>query len=363
VKYDEYKALEFILAARFPVSTKDVLHHLNETIDGFSARQGKDGGLKNTQNWLKNFANDEHFSRMIEVVEDGSGKTYKGVESSKLQKPEMGIEQACSLLMSDKHLSALAPTRLFQSQQEYRDLINRAEAVVAKHQRFRIRNRKNVGDFMNRITVMQRGQRLIGAPVDHRVLECIATCILQQRCINLTYHKKKRILHPFGIVFRQPKIYLLAVDTETLMSQGRSRIRPRQWLCNRIEEASVSREPHQVPEDFNVDDYVNEGYLDVRALQDRPDEPSKFTLKLRFPAVDNERLIRDICEYPLSVDQRLERESLSDSFVLTIPDMRATHSLIEWLMGRMDQVEVLLPLRLREYIMEKVDAMHGLYYQ
>jgi len=361
VKYEEYKALEFVLAARKPVSPKDVLAYLNESVEGFSGRQGADGGLKNTQNWLKNFTDDENFSRMIEVTINGVGKRYKGVGASKEINTEMGVEQACSLLMSDKHLSALAPTRLFQSQDEYRELINRAEAVVAKHQKFRIQNRKNVGDFMKRITVMQRGQRLIGADVDDEVLECIASCILQQRCINLTYHDKKRVLHPFGVVFRQPKIYLLAVDTETLINQGRSKVRPRQWLCNRIEKASMSREAHQVPEEFDVDEYVNQGRLDVRAYLDPADEPRSFSLKLRIDGVGTERLVRDLREYPLSDHQQLDHDLKTGSYILTVPGMRATHSLMEWLLGRMSQVEVLLPHRLREHMIEKVDAMHRLY--
>jgi predicted DNA-binding transcriptional regulator YafY len=41
--------------------------------------------------------------------------------------------------------------------------------------------------------------------------------------------------------------------------------------------------------------------------------------------------------------------------------MRATHELIEWIMGRLDRVEVLAPDALRKHIVSKLAAMQSRY--
>ena len=52
----------------------------------------------------------------------------------------------------------------------------------------------------------------------------------------------------------------------------------------------------------------------------------------------------------------------SNSFHLLVARrMRGTHQLIEWIMGRLDRVEVVAPTALRNYIMERLDAMQARY--
>ena len=132
----------------------------------------------------------------------------------------MSVEQACALLMADKHLSAIAPTRLLQSEDRYQDLVDQATAAIKKAQQLRQVSKKDIDAFMKRVTVMQRGQRLEAAPLDNGVLACIAECLVTGRCIKLRYNEKDRLLHPFGLVFRQPKVYLLALDKDKLVESG-----------------------------------------------------------------------------------------------------------------------------------------------
>jgi predicted DNA-binding transcriptional regulator YafY len=41
--------------------------------------------------------------------------------------------------------------------------------------------------------------------------------------------------------------------------------------------------------------------------------------------------------------------------------MRATHQLIEWIMGRLDRIEVVAPTTLREHIVAQLEAMQARY--
>ena len=359
MNYDDHVLLEYVLQARQPVSVQDIISHLTSTIDGYAKGKRPTAVVKNIQNRVNRIANCEHFSRLIEVTEDGKKKLYKGIKVARDSETAMKIDEACALLMSDKHLSELAPTRLFQGQDDYQKLIERAESVVKRHQHIQLINNNHVSDFLKRVAVMQRGQRLIGARVDNAVLETISACIVKKKCISLVYNDKPRVLHPFGLVFRQPKICLLAVDTETLRKNGASMVRPHQYLCNRIENARVSRQAHEVPDDFDANDYVRKGRLDVLAYADKGSVPRSFTLRLRIK--QNGNLIRDLREYPLSTNQRITSEADSKYYILEATGMRATHSLVEWVMGRLGSVEVLAPRSFRNHIKDQVAEMYQLY--
>lgn len=136
-------------------------------------------------------------------------------------------------------------------------------------------------------------------------------------------------------------------------------VRPHQYLCNRIENARVSRQAHEVPDDFDANDYVRKGRLDVLAYADKGSVPRSFTLRLRIK--QNGNLIRDLREYPLSTNQRITSEADSKYYILEATGMRATHSLVEWVMGRLGSVEVLAPRSFRNHIKDQVAEMYQLY--
>ena len=49
-------------------------------------------------------------------------------------------------------------------------------------------------------------------------------------------------------------------------------------------------------------------------------------------------------------------EQGTDNYLLSAPRMRGTHQLIEWILGRVERVEVLAPSSLRGYIVERLEA-------
>lgn len=357
--YKDHILISYILNARREVTAQDILQHLHHTLPGFTQKQGKDGGLRNVQNQLKAIRECEHFSGIIQATPDGNSFLYKPLTSSKKYPEKMQIEQACALLISDKHLSALAPTRLFQNQGEYQQLIVRAQATVEKYQQQKLQRQSNMNDFLKRICVVPRGQRLLDAVSDDSILQCIAQSIVKQRCINITYKHRNRVLHPFGLVFRQPKTYLLALDDQNLQEWRSAHAPPRQFLCNRIQSASISRKAHQVPEYFNVTDYVNQGFVDVPAYNEAPPESdnNSFSLILKIWGDEDDNFIRDLDEYRLSAKQQLTLVPDKGYYLLEAPDMRATQALVEWVLGRMERVEVVEPSHFRNYIRQKTEQI------
>ena len=86
-----------------------------------------------------------------------------------------------------------------------------------------------------------------------------------------------------------------------------------------------------------------------------------FKLKLRIINAASDNLLQDLKEFPLSKKQVLEEEQGTDNYILSAPGTRATHQLSEWIVGRLDRVEVLAPPKFRTYIADRIAAVHRLY--
>jgi hypothetical protein len=61
--------------------------------------------------------------------------------------------------------------------------------------------------------------------------------------------------------------------------------------------------------------------------------------------------------------QKIEKIRGTEDYLLKASGMRATHQLTEWIVGRLDRVEVLAPERFRLYVAEQVDELQKIYSQ
>ena len=142
---------------------------------------------------------------------------------------------------------------------------------------------------------------------------------------------------------------------------------PRLHLCNRIEDAILTaHRPNRAPGDYSAADYVKSGEVDIPLWPSDNKSERKFTLVLRIytdhqkkSTIDN--LLQDLKEFPLSKKQTISKEPDTDNYLLTARDMRATHQLVEWIVGRIDRVEVKAPEKLRSYVVDKINAMQQRY--
>ena len=114
-----------------------------------------------------------------------------------------------------------------------------------------------------------------------------------------------------------------------------------------------------VPPEFSADSFVEEGGLDGDAA-DWGLPSRRFTLELRIHSA-HEDMISDLQAFPLSPDQKISKEKATGNHLLTVPRMHGTHQLIEWILGRVEHVEVLAPTSLRNYIVERLHSTLALY--
>jgi predicted DNA-binding transcriptional regulator YafY len=146
-----------------------------------------------------------------------------------------------------------------------------------------------------------------------------------------------------------------------MRKKGPGNIRISQYLCNRIESPAVTSKPNRVPKNFSTRKFIRAGKMAVEVRELKELAQSTFTLKLRFyNGDDNLRL--DLEEFPLVANkQAIEDEPGTGNFVLTAPGVRAYYHLVDWILGRMDRVEVLEPISLRNYVRDRIEKMHQRY--
>jgi len=344
-------------------SVQEILDHLLENTDwGKAQLKGGAGdfGLRNVQNWLIDIRSSAEFATQIAYRVDPHNRRQHLYSSTT---PTVGnrimpIEEACLALMAEKFLQAAIPADFFDA--ALQDLFVAARSRLKEHEKAPKQQRTRVREYLKRIAIEQRGQTLVERDVPYDVLGPLSRAILEGKRIECRYRDDKRELHPFGIVLRSPKIYLLAVDDYVLRRRRPEDVTPALFLCARISDAKVSERPNLVPDDFDADTFIEHGGLDGDA-DDWGSGDRGFKLVLRIFDGDCDNLLSDLTEFPLSKDQEILREEGTGHYLLSARRMRGTHQLIEWIMGRVERIEVVAPTALRNYIMERLDAMRTRY--
>jgi len=239
------------------------------------------------------------------------------------------------------------------------DLFRTARSTLGQYQRRPKHARRMVEKYMRRVYIDQRGQQLAQKFVPYEVLGVISKAMLDNKCVRCRYLGKDRLLHPYALVLKSPKIYLLAVEHRRLTDSDT--VTPTQYLCSRMTNPKVSDTTSRVPANFSAESFVRTHGMDVLMERESGLPRRAFTLLLRIYEGDKDNLLRDLEEFPLSSDQTIEEEAGTRHHILRAPGMRASFQLVEWILGRMERVEVIGPRSLREQIATKVSALNTIY--
>jgi len=360
--FAQFTMLNYLKGSR-DRSVQEILEHLQQNTDWGRAqlRAGAgDFGLRNVQNWLKDIQGSREFATQIQYRVDPSNRRqhlYSWIGPT-VGNRIMPIEEACLVLMAEKFLEEAIPADFYDA--ALQDLFLAARARLKEYEKLPKPQRKRVKDYLKRIAIEQRGQTLVETHVPYEVLGPLSRAILEGKRVDCRYRGEARELHPFAIILRSPKIYLLAVDDHVIRKMRPADLIPAQFLCARITGVTVSDKPNLVPDDFNADTFIDQVGLD-RDADDWGGSERGFKLVLRIHDGDSDNLLNDLQEFPLSKDQTIEKEMGSNHYLLTAKRVRGTHQLIEWILGRVDRIEVVAPVNLRQYIVERLDAMRAIY--
>lgn len=198
-----------------------------------------------------------------------------------------------------------------------------------------------------KIRYLPRGQVLLPPKIGPAVLDTVYESLLYEKQIKVAYraaHRKEPIeyvLHPLGLVVREPVIYLVAIAGE--------HPDPYVYLLHRIAKAELVQELRRVPKGFDLDKFIESGALGII----EGEKPITLKVLLRTP-----QSVTLFTETPLSKDQAFAEEGGRTILIATVPD---TAVLRTFLVGLEDTIEVLSPLKLRTDMKEIIGRMGKLY--
>lgn len=362
--FAQFTMLNYLQGSR-DRTVQEILDHLQHNTRWGRQQLGHRGpgdvGMRNVQNWLKEIRDSEEFQTQISYRRDpdDARKILYSSTAPTVGARILPIEEACLILMAEKFLQAAIPADFMDS--GLQELFRAARKRLEEYDAIPKQHRKRIKDYLNRIAIEQRGQTLVEHEVPYDVLAPLSRAILEGKRIDCRYRGKRRELHPFAIVLKSPKVYLLAADDHRIRKSRPENVRPAQFLCVRMTDVSVSDRPNLVPDSFNAEKYIAQRGLDVEA-HDVGDLPAGgFKLVLRLFDADKDNLLADLEEFPLSASQEIAPEKGTGNYLLEARRMRATRQLIEWIVGRLDRVEVVAPQSLRAHVVSTVDAMRARY--
>lgn len=253
--------------------------------------------------------------------------------------PGMSPLQAMVLALARAHLQPLLPVHLLAPLQPY---FRQADTVL----RQALGNR-GVGEWTNRVAVVQPTQPLLPPKVNASTLATVHEAVARQRQLDIRYRSRSAgkivqyRVHPLGLVYRGNLGYLVATVADY--------VDPRQFVLHRIDRATQLDDLARQPKGFDLQAYAHSG-----AFGFMDNGPIKLVLRMEVEAAQH------LHETPLSADQRITDDK-RDGWVRIEATVHDTSQLRWWLLALGAYVEVISPRQIRKDIRETVRAAVSLY--
>lgn len=258
--------------------------------------------------------------------------------------PHMNLSQAVAFSMVKDNLTQLLPLAILDELMPWFDLANRQlkQSTVAN-------------TWLERVRILSANQPLIPPAVDSNAKEAIYQAVFQNKQLIAAYKARGReeaqpyVLNPIAIVQRGVVIYLLASRADRPIDDIR------QFALHRFSHAEVSEQSANLPDNFNLDEYINTGAMGFNfplfnelCDKDTPHQPPFQHIALLFaPQAGNSLL-----ESQLSDDQQTWEDEDGLHVTATV---NLTSQLVWWLRGFGKGLKHIEPPVLAKAVFEPLD--------
>lgn len=203
-----------------------------------------------------------------------------------------------------------------------------------------------IGHWWEKIKIVPRGLRLIPAEVDRDVADIVYEGVLKCRKLHAVYQArgkepKEYDVHPLGLIVRDSVIYLICTlrDYPDIL----------QLALHRFKSAELLEDSCNIPEVFDLDNYVTDGNLGY------PVSDKEIKIELLF----DKDIARHLMETPISEDQKVVEKN--DNTVLIKATVKDSLELRWWIQGFGANIEVVKPVKLRHELRDIAKAMYEQY--
>lgn len=240
--------------------------------------------------------------------------------------PALDLPAALTFELARAYLSPMLPPRALSHLKPHFDEAHRTL----------LREKNPLGQWPNRVRVINRGLGGERPAIDADVLETVTEALLREYKCKLTYQARKWVepeeivVHPFGLIFRDPNVYLIGTI------EGREGTR--QLVLHRATKGELLEEPSDRPEDFDLDLYIRSGAMGIL----KSNEPVYLKLRCDKPALNH------LIESPLGFDQ-ITTEIDDETFEITVT-VGDTQDLRWWLTAQAIHCDIQEPQWLRQEV-------------
>lgn len=235
--------------------------------------------------------------------------------------PHMNLSQAVAFSMVKDNLTQLLPPAVLDELVPWFDMADQ-----------QLKTSKVAHTWLDRVRILSANQPLIAPEIDNDVKDAIYEALFQGKQLEVTYRARGRtepsryILNPIAIVQRGGVIYLLVSRNDCPADDIR------QFALHRFETAICLDTPANLPENFDLDAYINTGAMgfnhplfDSLKTEKSPKPPSQ-SIHLLFAAQAGTSLL----ESQLSQDQQTWEDEEGLHVTATVG---LTSQLVWWLRG------------------------------
>ncbi len=240
--------------------------------------------------------------------------------------PALDLPAALTFELAKAYLTPMLPPRALSHLKPHFDEAHRTL----------LRERNPLGQWPNRVRVINRGLGGQRPAIDSDVLETVTEALLREFRCELTYQARnwpepdEIVVHPLGLIFRDPNVYLIG------KIEGREGVR--QLVLHRASGGKLVEKPLERPEDFDLDLYISSGAMGI--LHSR----ASIFLHLRC----DKPVLKHLIESPLGFDQvTTDVDENTFEIRVTVGD---TQDLRWWLTAQAVHCDILEPDWLREEI-------------
>jgi predicted DNA-binding transcriptional regulator YafY len=243
---------------------------------------------------------------------------------------------ALTLKMVIDHAQVLLP---ISAQHELRAQAERVDRAL------RNEGASGVTPWSKKVRVLPAGHQLAVPTIDERLVEEVYRSLALETKLRARYLKPgsteatERDYSPLALVYRAPRLQLIVSTDSTRL--------PYVLAMHRIQAARALDSPIERPADFDLDQYIADGRLDIRV-----GDPIRLRLRCTQELADHWRTAA------LGTDQVFSVESGQP--VLEV-DCQHTKALRAYLLGLGAQVEVLGPEELRQWMGDEVTRIGANY--
>ena len=242
--------------------------------------------------------------------------------------PALDLPAALTFELARAYLSPMLPPRALSHLKPH---FNEAHRTL-------LREKNPLGQWPDRVRVINRGLGGQRPAIDADVLETVTEALLREYQCKLTYQARnwpepeEIVVQPFGLIFRDPNIYLIGTIG------GREGVR--QLVLHRATNGELVEAPVERPEDFDLDLYIHSGAMGIL----KSNKPVYLRLRCDRPALNH------LVESPLGFDQLTE--DIDDSTFEMSVTVGDTQDLRWWLVAQAVHCDILEPVWLRSEIEE-----------